>query len=266
MFKITLHTITQRLRFIVAVLFAISFFAVNLPVYAAPISPELQNQVLQIIQEHPQQVLQIIQEHPQVVLDTLVSYQEQQVQAQSAQRTQILEEYRQKPAKLIEQSPTLGSRASGRFVIAFSDFQCPFCKQAYQDLQELHQRHPDLLIAYKNLPLVQIHDQAMPAAQAAWAAAQQGKFWEYHNQLFAQQQNLGDDLYQKIGQDLKLDLAKFAHDRQSDAALRAIKQDIKIANNLDAQGTPMFLVIGKESARILSGANIAEIEAALQQV
>jgi protein-disulfide isomerase len=255
MFKITLHTITQRLRLNLAALLVIFFLSMSLPAYAAPISSELQNQVLQIIREHPQ-----------AILDTLVSYQEQQVQAQSTQRKQILEEYRQKPTQLIEQSPTLGSRASGRFVIAFSDFQCPFCQQAYQDLQALHQRHPDVLIAYKNLPLVQIHDQAMPAAQAAWAAGQQGKFWEYHNQLFAQQQNLGDDLYQKIAHDLKLDLEKFAHDRQSDAALWAINQDIEIADNLNAQGTPMFLVIGKKSARMLSGANIADIETTLQQV
>jgi protein-disulfide isomerase len=212
------------------------------------------------------QVLQIIQDHPKAILDSLVKYQQQQEQQHVQAQTSALAGYQKNPASLITRSPVLGKRGSGRVVVEFSDFQCPFCEQAHQDLAEFHRRNPDVVVAYKHLPLVQIHSEAMPAAQASWAAFQQGKFWEYHDQLFAHQSTLGDELYQRIAQDLKLNMAQFEHDRRSDAAMKAVTDDLKIADTVGAQGTPMFVVIGKNSAKIVSGAGIDDIEAALQQV
>ncbi len=212
------------------------------------------------------QVLQIIQDHPKAILDSLVKYQQQQEQQHAQAQTSTLAGYQKNPATLIARSPVLGQRGSGRVVVEFSDFQCPFCEQAHQDLAEFHRRNPDVVVAYKHLPLGQIHTEAMPAAQASWAAFQQGKFWEYHDQLFTHQSTLGDELYQRIAQDLKLNMAQFERDRRSDAATKAIADDLKIADTVGAQGTPMFIVIGKKSARIVSGAGIDDIEAALQQV
>jgi protein-disulfide isomerase len=165
--------------------------------------------------------------------------------------TTALERYQKNPATLIGRSPVLGKRASGQIIIEFSDFQCPFCQQAHQDLQEFHRRNPDVTIVYKHLPLVQIHSEAMPAAQEACAALQQGEFWEYHDQLFAHQQTLGEQLYRQIGRDFKLDMARFDRDRYSDQAIQAITADLKMADTIGAQGTPMFIVIGKKSAQIV---------------
>jgi protein-disulfide isomerase len=254
MLKIILFNLAQRLRLLVAILFATTFLSISLPVYAMPLLPELQNQVLQVIREHPQEIL-----------DTLVNYQEQQAQARSKQQSRVLEDYRQQPAKLIGQSPTLGKRGSGRIVVEFSDFQCPYCQKAHQDLQVFYQRHPDVQIVYKHLPLAQIHTQALPASQAAWAAAQQGQFWAYHDRLFEQQDQLDDALYQQIAKDLQLDLAQFEHDRHSETAQKAIQADLKIADRVGAQGTPLFLVITPDSIQRISGADISSIETAIEQ-
>jgi protein-disulfide isomerase len=245
----------QKLRQITVVTFAFLLLVFSSPISALADTNDIQAQVLQVIQDHPQ-----------AILDSLVKYQQQQEQQHAQTQTDMLTRYQQNPAALIGRSPVLGKRGNGRVVVEFSDFQCPFCEQAHQDLAEFHRRNPDVVVAYKHLPLVQIHSEAIPAAQASWAAFQQGKFWEYHDQLFAHQSTLGDELYQRIAQDLKLNMAQFERDRRSTAATKAIADDLKIADSVGAQGTPMFIVIGKKSARIVSGAGIDDIEAALQQV
>jgi protein-disulfide isomerase len=245
----------QKLRQITVVILALLMLMLSSPIAANAAPIDLQDQVLQIIQDHPK-----------AILDSLVKYQQQQEQQHSQAQTAMLARYQKNPATLIGRSPILGQHRSGQIIIEFSDFQCPFCQQAHQDLHEFHRRNPDVMIVYKHLPLVQIHAEAMPAAQASWAALQQGKFWEYHDQLFAHQSGLSDDLYQHIAQDLKLDMARFDRDRKSDQAIQAITADIKMANTIGVQGTPMFIVIGKQSAQIVSGASIKDLETALQQV
>jgi protein-disulfide isomerase len=167
---------------------------------------------------------------------------------------------------LIKHSPMLGRPISERYIVEFSDFQCPYCQAAHNTLKQLHQQNPDVTIVYKHFPLVQIHDQAMPAAQAAWAASQQGKFWEYHDRLFEQQDNLSNATFEAIAQDLNLNLAQFNRDRISPAAIAAIREDLKIADRLDIQGTPLFVVIGKKSVEIVAGGDVDALQSALVRV
>jgi protein-disulfide isomerase len=101
----------------------------------------------------------------------------------------------------------------------------------------------------------------MPAAQAAWAAAQQNQFWPYHNALFTQQKQLGEPLYLATAKQLNLDMEKFERDRQS--ALPAIQKDIDLANRLGIQGTP-FLILNGE---IFDGAiDLLSLEAAIADI
>jgi protein-disulfide isomerase len=211
-------------------------------------------------------VLQVIKAHPKVILDTLIAYQQRLDQASATAKTEVLSNYQKNPSTLIKNSPTLGHSTSGRYIVEFSDFQCPYCQAAHETLKQLQQQNPDVTIVYKHFPLVQIHDQAMPAAQAAWAASKQGRFWEYHDRLFAQQDNLSDATYEAIAQDLHLNLAQFNRDRVAPAAIAAIQEDRKIADRLDIQGTPLFVVIGKQSATIVAGGNIDALQSALARV
>jgi protein-disulfide isomerase len=98
---------------------------------------------------------------------------------------------------------------------------------------------------YKHFPLTRIHDQALPAAMAAWAAGQQGKFWEFHDALFVNQKGLNDEFYQQTAKSLNLNIAKFNGDRKSPEATKAIAADAAMAESLSIDGTPSFVMGGE---------------------
>ncbi len=144
---------------------------------------------------------------------------------------------------LVANSPTRGNPDAEIVMLEFSDFECPFCAQATAEVETfLADAEDEVLFVYKHLPLVQIHPEAIPAAQAAWAAQQQGQFWPYHDALFARQVELGEDLYLELAEDLKLDVEQFNRDRASEAANAAIAQDLALAQEFQLTSTPTFIM------------------------
>ena len=147
-------------------------------------------------------------------------------------------------------------------MVEFSDFQCPFCATTNKNLKDFMAKHKDkVTLVYKHFPLTQIHPEALPAARAAWAANKQGKFWEYHDALFANQAKLNDAFYLETATSLKLDLLKFNADRK--LADTFIVQDFQLGRKLGVEGTPTLLMNGE----VLSGAaSLADLEKALAKV
>jgi protein-disulfide isomerase len=107
----------------------------------------------------------------------------------------------------------------------------------------------DVQIIWKNMPL-DMHQKATPAAIAAEAAARQGKFWEMHDRIFADQANMTTDRYLQYARDLGLDVAKFKNDLESADVKARVEADKKEAAAIGVTGTPAFFVNGK----FLSGA------------
>ncbi|NMG05854.1 thioredoxin domain-containing protein [Brasilonema sp. UFV-L1] len=218
----------------------------SLPADAATrISPQLE-----------QQILQVMREHPEVILESVQKYQQnQQAQIQQAQQT-FVRQMKTNPQEVIGESPAIGSSESKVLLVEFSDFQCPYCAQAHETLKQFMAKHKnEVTLVYKHFPLTPIHSQAMPAATAAWAAQQQGKFWEYQDALFTHQKQLGESLYLDIAKNLNLNVEKFQRDRL--LADTAIEKDKQLAQSLGVSGTPFFVMNGKA----LSGAlQLAEME------
>ncbi|MBD2527980.1 thioredoxin domain-containing protein [Nostoc sp. FACHB-133] len=188
-----------------------------------------------------QQVLQIIREHPQAIIESVQVYQQQQQQKLKQAQQAFLQDLKTNPQTVIGESPTTGSTKSKTVLIEFSDFQCPYCAEAHKTLKQLLAKYPDKVkLVYKNLPLISIHAEALPSAKAAWAAYQQGKFWEYHDALFTNQKQLGEALYLDIAKKLNLDLSKFKRDLT--LATPAITKDIQLAEKLGVSGTPFFVI------------------------
>jgi protein-disulfide isomerase len=237
---------------ILTTLLLLNFFT-PLQALATPINPQLE-----------QQILQTIRNHPEVILESVQTYQQQQQEDQNKAQQTALQPLKNNPKASIGTSPTTGSPEQKIVLLEFSDFQCPYCATAHKTLKQLIAKHPNqLTLAYKHYPLTRIHDQAMPAAQAAWAAAQQNQFWPYHDALFADQKQLGEPLYLATAKKLNLDLAQFDRDRHSPAAQTAIQQDIDLANRLGIQGTP-FLILNGE---IWDGAiDLASLEGAIADI
>ncbi|HBB30792.1 MAG TPA: disulfide bond formation protein DsbA [Cyanobacteria bacterium UBA8803] len=226
----------------------------SLPVQAASrVNPQLEEQVLQVIRDHPE-----------VILESLQVYQQQQQQKLQKIRQAFVQQMKANSQAVIGESPTKGATQSKILLVEFSDFECPFCAQAHKTLQQFMATHQDeVMLTYKHFPLTSIHPEALSAAKAAWAAFRQGKFWEYHDALFNQQDRLGGVLYVAIAKTLNLDIEKFNRDRKSPAADAAIQQDIQLAQQLGISGTPFFVMNGE----IFTGAvKLSDMEKILASV
>ncbi|MGB3513143.1 MAG: DsbA family protein [Microcoleaceae cyanobacterium] len=218
----------------------------------------------EVTPELEKQVLKIIRENPEIIIESVQAYQQQQTQQLQVGQQEILKDFKTNPEAKIGNSPTIGSESQKIVLFEFSDFQCPFCEKVQENLKQFMQRHKDrVTLVFKHLPLTQIHPQAIPAARAAWAAQQQGKFWEYHDALFEQQAELGEDLYIQIADELNLDLEQFNSDRKSEAVIAQLKEDIELAQKIGVSGTPFFILNGET----FSGAvKVSEMEEALAKV
>lgn len=141
-------------------------------------------------------------------------------------------------------SPFLGSAEAPVEVVIFSDFQCPYCAQAGTLLEEILEQNPESVkIIFKHFPL-NFHEQAQPAAQAAIAAHQQGKFWQYHDLLYANHKSLTAASYEAFAQELGLDMTAFNRDRRSRTVQQQLVKDINIGKQIGVTGTPAVFVNG----------------------
>jgi protein-disulfide isomerase len=203
-----------------------------------------------------QQVIQVIRQHPEIILESVRGYQEQQQRKTDQVRQEFIQELTTNLKGVIGDSPTTDPTQLKTVLFEFSDFQCPYCAEAHKTLKQLLAKYPhQLTLVYKYFPLSNIHDQAIPSAKAAWAAAQQGKFWEYHDALFTHQKQLGEALYLDIAKNLHLDLTKFNRDRT--LAEKAVQKDMELAIKLNLAGTPSFLI---KSQNFSGPLQLSEIE------
>jgi protein-disulfide isomerase len=152
------------------------------------------------------------------------------------------------PAKVdlsIGDSPAKGPSSAPVTLIAFSDFQCPFCSRAVPVLKQIETEYKGKVrMAFKNLPLP-FHNNAQGAAEAGLAANEQGKFWEMHDKMFANQQQLDRPSLEKYAQELGLNMAKFKAALDSGKFKKKVEDDAKLGNSVGASGTPTFFINGK---------------------
>jgi protein-disulfide isomerase len=141
-------------------------------------------------------------------------------------------------------APVKGPATAPVTLIAFSDFQCPFCSRAVPTVRQLESDYQGKLrIAFKQFPLP-FHDHAHLAAEAALAANEQGKFWQYHDKLFANQQALERPALETYAQELGLDMAKFRAALDSGKFKDKVDAEAKEGAAVGTTGTPTFFING----------------------
>ncbi len=166
-----------------------------------------------------------------------------------------------------EDSHTVGSGAVQ--VVEFGDFQCPACAQAHPDVEKLKEEFKDdITFVFRNFPLPG-HPNAQPAAEAAEAAAAQGKFWEMHNKLFETQtqwSSLADptSIFTQYAESLGLDKEAFTEAVTSKAHRTRISQDQSDGYAVGVSGTPTFFINGKKQDSFDYQSLKSAIEAELQ--
>jgi len=130
--------------------------------------------------------------------------------------------------------------------VVFSDFQCPFCSRVEPTLKQVEQSYGDKVrIVWKHKPLP-MHPNAKPAAEAAEAAREQGKFWQMHDKMFAAQGELSPASYEKWARELGLDVARFKASIASGRNTARIDADDGQASAIGINGTPTMVVNGEK--------------------
>jgi protein-disulfide isomerase len=130
-------------------------------------------------------------------------------------------------------------------LVEYGDYQCPYCGAAYPVVKRLQKRlGKKLRFVFRNFPLTQAHPFARIAAEAAEAAALQGKFWEMHDLLFEQQTLLKPEILPLWAKKIGLDLEKFESDIEQAVVEERIREDRQSGIRSGVNGTPTFFING----------------------
>src|SRR5258708_2902309 len=131
-------------------------------------------------------------------------------------------------------------------LVEYGDYQCPYCGAAYPVVKRVQKTlGKKLRFVFRNFPLTGAHPYAMVAAEAAEAAALQGKFWEMHDQIYEHQDFLEPVILPVWAKKLGLDLEKFGNSIAQDVVANRIKEDRSSGIRSGVNGTPTFINTGE---------------------
>lgn len=157
--------------------------------------------------------------------------------------------------------PRSGAEDAKVTIVEFGDFGCPFCKQDYQIFDKIRQKYGDRVrFIFRDFPIVDIHPQALIAAEAASCANAQGKFWEYHDYLYAHQDQYqtADDLA-GYAEQLGLNVTSFKKCQSDGTYHDEALMDLQDGIRFEVKGTPTFFFNGNRVAGVISEETFTQI-------
>ncbi|MEZ5306298.1 MAG: thioredoxin domain-containing protein [Pyrinomonadaceae bacterium] len=196
----------------------------------------------------------------------------EQQRLESALKAKLFSKYRVKyfvnePRPFVQKisaddDPFIGKRDATVTIVIFADYECPGCAAFSPLLKKTVEKYGDKVrLVYRDFPLTKIHKQAFGAALAANAASKQGKFFEYGELLYNNQQALSEQDLKKYAVQLKLDVAKFSADMKSAEAESEVRNDMKEGEQYGVSGTPSVFIDGYK----LRSLSIPALEAAIEK-
>jgi protein-disulfide isomerase len=148
-------------------------------------------------------------------------------------------------------APSKGLLRAKVTLIEFADFQCPYCASARSMVEALQKQYPeDVRVVFRHDPLTQ-HRDAKAAAQAAFCAFEQDKFWPYHDKLFDNPNALSADYFKRFAKEVGMDVAKLETCLNSDRAIEAVAKDVEAAKRFGVSGTPVIFINGMKLIGLL---------------
>jgi protein-disulfide isomerase len=146
----------------------------------------------------------------------------------------------------IDGAPVRGDVNAPVTIVEFSDFHCPYCRAVQPTLLQLLAKYPGKVrLVYKHLPLDSLHPQARRASEASFCAKEQGKFWEFHDRVYAAGPDASDAALAKFVSETSLDKAKFDACLASGKAKTVVQKDAEEGEQQGINGTPGFFVNGR---------------------
>jgi protein-disulfide isomerase len=155
----------------------------------------------------------------------------------------------------VDGAPFKGSAPAPVTIVEFSDFHCPFCKGVLPTLSQLESQYGDKVrLVFRDYPIDNLHPAARKAHEAARCANEQGKFWAYHDALFANAPKASPEQLKTYVQEVGLDVAAFEQCANSETYQAAVQRDLEEGSRVGVTGTPAFFING----RLVSGAQSLE--------
>jgi len=130
-------------------------------------------------------------------------------------------------------------------IVEFSDFQCPFCNRFHDTMKQVLAENDNVRWVYKHFPLDSIHPLARKAAEASECAADQDKFWEYTDELFARQDTMSDATFESIASDLGLNIGTFSNCLDSGTYADKVESEYQLGLQSGVRGTPGNFINGQ---------------------
>lgn len=142
--------------------------------------------------------------------------------------------------------PARGRADAPVTIVEFGDFQCPYCREAENTLRQVLAQHSgDTRLVFREMPIPELHPNAMVAAEAGVCADEQGKFWPMHDAMYADQSQLDLPGLKATASRLGLDSARLEACMKAPATAARIDADVQAASKLGVGGTPYFFINGR---------------------
>ena len=138
----------------------------------------------------------------------------------------------------------LGAQAAPATLVEYGDYECSFCRQLHPVIREIMNRTEGLRFVYRHFPISKVHMHAARAAEAAEAAGAQGRFWEMHDLLFAQDKPLDDERLARLAGKARLDMQRYTEEMAAGVYAGKVKNDYRAALYGSVTGTPTLYLNG----------------------
>ncbi len=194
--------------------------------------------------------------NPEIIRDALIILQQRAENGRKAEIDLIIKSQ----AALINNPKNMyiGGNPDGDVtIVEFFDYNCFYCKQAFEAINKLLENDKNLKIVMYELPI--LAQSSLTAAQVSLASLQQNKYWQLHSELIAVKGQLTDEMIFAIAADVGLDMDKIKQDMDSQAVEDALSFASQLAESLDIKGTPAFIIDGKLYPGAIGYDNMLEV-------
>jgi protein-disulfide isomerase len=157
-------------------------------------------------------------------------------------------------------APVRGNPNAPVTIVEFSDFHCAFCRRAHPVIQELLAKYGDQIrLVYKDMPLDNLHPSARAASEAGLCANAQGKFWEFHDKLFASGPDSSPATLNRLAQEVGIDVAPFEACYKERRFKAQVEASVQSGSRLGVTGTPTFFINGRTLTGALPLASFVQV-------
>ncbi|MDD5341392.1 MAG: thioredoxin domain-containing protein [Patescibacteria group bacterium] len=163
-------------------------------------------------------------------------------------------------------TPFIGNKDAKIVIVEFGDFQCPICKAEAPIIRNLVRNNSSIKLIYRNFPNPVAHPDAITAALAAQCANEQGKFWEYYDLLFANQNDLSTTALNTMASTLGLNTTQFSQCLTNGKYFSVIQSDMQDGLSLDISATPTFYINGTKVAGNIPYSTFNEIVQGIEKL